>query len=232
MPVLSTLLPAAAAVAQWRDGQIPDTAVDAAPYPGDECAVSRAVPKRRREFSIARSIARQALQELGLPPVAIPKGPSGEPLWPPSVVGSITHCAGYAAAAVAPRKHVLTVGIDAEPNEPLPDGVLGLTASTTEIDRLDALATVEPRVRWERLAFCAKEAYYKAWFPVQGTWLGFEDVDVRIERDGHFHGRLLVPTPHSARFRHAEVGGRSTTGCCWPRWCSARPTPPDPSPVR
>ncbi|HEY3692789.1 MAG TPA: hypothetical protein VGL46_21300 [Pseudonocardiaceae bacterium] len=47
-------------------------------------------------------------------------GERRKPVWPPGVVGSLTHCTGYRAAAVAHRRGVLTVGIDAEPHEPLP----------------------------------------------------------------------------------------------------------------
>ena len=38
---------------------------------------------------------------LGLPPTAITRSDRGAPQWPPRVVGSITHCEGYRAAAVA-----------------------------------------------------------------------------------------------------------------------------------
>lgn len=210
MPRLQTLLPASVAVAQWRNGNGldgPPTA-DPAGFPEEEAAVARAIASRRQEFTVARACARRALQQLGLPPVSIPKGPSGEPQWPPAVVGSITHCAGYAAAVVARRSQVLTLGIDAEPNDPLPDGVLRLTASTDEVTRLDRLAATHPGVQWERLAFCAKEAIYKAWFPVQHRWLGFEDVDIRIEPDGRFRSRLLAAAWDAARFQ--ECHGRWT----------------------
>jgi 4'-phosphopantetheinyl transferase EntD len=192
VPGLATLLPVTVAVAQCRDEDGPDG--DLGLYPGEEVAVSGAVPQRRHEFIVARSCARQALRRLGAPAGAIPKGPAGEPQWPPGVVGSITHCAGYAAAAVAWRGRMLGLGVDAEPNEPLPDGVLRLTASAGEIAQLHSLAAADPRVQWERLQFCAKEALYKAWYPVQQRWLGFEDVDVQLGRDGWFCCRLLAPT--------------------------------------
>lgn len=191
MPGLATLFPATVAVAQCRGDELPDA--DLGLYPGEEAALVRAVPKRRREFTVARACARQALRRLGAPAGAIGKGPAGEPQWPVGVVGSITHCAGYAAAAVAWRTGLRTVGVDAEPHETLPDGVLELTASAAEIAHLDALVATDPRVHWGRLLFCAKEALYKAWYPVQQRWLGFEDVDVRLSPDGWFRCRLLTP---------------------------------------
>ena len=62
-------------------------------------------------------------------------GAKREPLWPAGVVGSITHCDGYRAAAVARATDLATVGIDAEPHEPLPDGVLAAIALPAEPPR-------------------------------------------------------------------------------------------------
>jgi len=51
-----------------------------------------------------------------------------------------------------------------------------------------------PRVHWDRLLFSMKEAVYKAWFPLAGRWLGFEDAIVTIDqRSRSFSARLLVP---------------------------------------
>jgi 4'-phosphopantetheinyl transferase EntD len=168
-------------------------------YPGEAELISRAVDKRRREFRTVRHCARRALRQLGLPPVAILRGSHGEPQWPPGVVGSMTHCAGYRAAAVARSGDIYTVGIDAEPNQPLPAGVLDAIALAPEQHMLSRLAAADRATCWDRLLFCAKEAIYKAWFPVAHRWLGFEDVAVTIgpvpAHPGHgtFTARLLVP---------------------------------------
>lgn len=199
-----TILPATVAMTQCRGEELPDG--DLGLYPGEEAAIARAVPKRRREFVVARACARQALRRLGAPAGAVPKGLAGEPQWPVGVVGSITHCAGYVAAAVAWGSRLRTVGVDAEPNAPLPAGVLGLTASAVEIARLDALSAADPRVHWGRLLFCAKEALYKAWYPVQQCWLGFEDADVWLAPDGWFRCRVLAPAADAGPF--AECSGR------------------------
>ena len=58
--------------------------------------------------------------------------------------------------------------------------------------RLAALAGEWPAVCWDRLLFSAKESVYKAWFPLTGRWLGFEDADVTITPDGTFTARLLT----------------------------------------
>ncbi len=173
-----------------------DDPPDAALYPEEEVVISRAVRSRRREFATVRHCARRALRELGIPPAALLPGERGMPRWPSGVVGSMTHCAGYRAAAVARSRDLLTVGIDAEPHAVLPRGVLGYVALDEERAMLADLATVDGGICWDRLLFCIKETVYKAWFPLARTWLGFADAAVTIEpAAGVFSARLRVAGP-------------------------------------
>lgn len=162
-------------------------------FPQEEPIVARAVDKRRREFTTGRHCARIALGKLGIAPAPIVTGERGAPQWPPGIIGSITHCDGYRAAAVARADGVMTIGLDAEPNGPLPDGVLDLVSLAVERPRLEALAAAVPGICWDRLLFSAKESVYKAWFPLTRRWLGFEEAEVSIETDGTFTARLLAP---------------------------------------
>ncbi|MFI0481232.1 4'-phosphopantetheinyl transferase [Actinomadura sp. 9N215] len=180
---------------------------EAALLPGEEDAVARAVEKRRLEFTTVRWCARRALAELGVPPAPIPRGERGAPCWPDGVVGSMTHCDGYRAAAVARARELASLGIDAEPHAPLPDGVLDAIARAEELPHLDGLRRASPGVHWDRLLFCAKEAVYKAWFPVTRRWLGFEDAALAFDPAGTFTARLLV---RDAPF--ASLDGRWTAG--------------------
>ncbi|MEU4688167.1 4'-phosphopantetheinyl transferase superfamily protein [Actinoplanes sp. NPDC023714] len=162
-------------------------------FPGEEDLVATAVPGRRREFVTARRCAREALALLGEPPVAIRPGARREPLWPDGVAGSITHCTGYRAAAVARRSEIASVGIDAEPHAPLPARVL--PAVTTEADRRH-LSQMSNVAHWDRLLFSAKESIYKAWYPLTARWLGFEDVSLTIDPvAGTFTGRIHIDAP-------------------------------------
>ncbi|MFI0479440.1 4'-phosphopantetheinyl transferase [Actinomadura sp. 9N215] len=163
-----------------------------------ECAViARAAESRKREFATARSCARGALARLGLPAVAVLPGPGGAPQWPDGVTGSITHCAGYRAAAVALTRDVASLGVDAEPNEALPDrDMMRLIAIDEERGHVAELSAGRPDVSWERLLFSAKESVYKAWFPLARRWLGFESAGIVIDPNaGTFTARLLVPGP-------------------------------------
>jgi 4'-phosphopantetheinyl transferase N-terminal domain len=104
--------------------------------------VRGAVETRLREFTAARTCARLAIAKLGLPAGPILRGAWREPIWPRGVVGSITHCRGYRAAAVAKQRNVLTVGIGAEPDEQLPPGVLEQVAVASEQAWLPVLASI------------------------------------------------------------------------------------------
>lgn len=178
-------------------------------HPEEAAVVAHAAPRRRQEFADVRACARAAMAALGVPPQPLLPGERGAPRWPAGVVGSMTHCAGYRAAVCARAGDLAAVGIDAEPHLPVPDGVLRLVASPDEHDHLDALTAADPAVHWGRLLFSAKEAVYKAWFPLTGRPLGFRDAALEIARPtgpgdvGAFRARLLVPGP--------VVAGRATT---------------------
>lgn len=166
-------------------------------HPQEEALIARSVDKRRREFVGARHCARQAMRSLGVDPAPILKGERGAPIWPHGLVGSLTHCDGYRGAVLGYRLQVRSLGIDAEPHDRLPDGVLDAVALAEEQRRI--AAATDDDVHWDRVLFCAKEATYKAWFPLTGRWLGFEDAHITFERDpsgataGTFRSRLLVP---------------------------------------
>ena len=165
-------------------------------FPAEAAAVGRSVDKRRREFATVRACTRLAYERLGLPAAPVVPGPNGEPSWSAGVVGSITHCDGYRACALARAADFVSIGIDAEPNAPLPEGLLADIARPEERPALRELARQAPGVHWDRLLFSAKESVYKAWFPLAGRWLGFEDAVVTIDRvAGAFDARLLVPGP-------------------------------------
>jgi 4'-phosphopantetheinyl transferase EntD len=206
--VIAELLPpTAVAVETFADAGEP------ALFAEERELVGRAVAKRRREFATGRECAHRALERLGLPAAPVPSGERGEPLWPAGVVGSITHCDGYRACAVARAAELLTIGIDAEPHGPLPDGLLGTVASAAERRTLAELAAAAPAIHWDRLLFSAKEAVYKAWYPLAQRWLGFEDAELTIDpRRRSFEARLLVPGPVVAGAELRGFRGRWAVG--------------------
>lgn len=198
-------------------GDVPDATL----FPEEAAVIARAVSRRRTEFATARACARAALARLGEPPAPILPGARGAPRWPAGLVGSITHCDGYRAAAVARTADLATLGLDAEPNEALPPGVYDMIALPSEQARIAGLAAARsaagPAVCWDRLLFCAKEAVYKAWFPAAQRWLDFHEADITIDaaatdaHHGTFSARLLVPGPLVAGSPLTELRGRWLT---------------------
>jgi 4'-phosphopantetheinyl transferase EntD len=195
--MIERLLPAGVACGSARD----DAAL-AEPFPEEAALVAKATEARRREFATARGCAHAALARLGVAAAPILRGAKHQPLWPSGIVGSITHCRGYRAAAVARSAIMMTVGIDAEPDGRLPDGVARRVLRDEE---REWLARAPAGAHWDRVIFSAKESVYKAWFPLTGRWLGFADAIVAIDPEaGGFHTRLLVDCPAPLR----EFAGR------------------------
>ncbi|MFE9256489.1 4'-phosphopantetheinyl transferase [Streptomyces sp. NPDC006879] len=201
--MLANILPPKVAVVELREDP-----PGLGHHPQETAHVARAMAARRTEFITGRHCAREAVRALGLDPVPIPKGERGAPVWPAEVVGSITHCKGYRAAAVAHRADVPTIGVDAEPDEPLPEGVLDVISLPREREMLSALSA-RPGVTWDRLLFSAKESVYKAWFPLTGQWLDFSEAEVTLDPAAKtFSARLLVPGPVVGGARWSTFTGR------------------------
>ncbi|MEV1082607.1 4'-phosphopantetheinyl transferase superfamily protein [Streptomyces sp. NPDC050211] len=205
--MIEELLPASVVVVETYGDDEP-----APLYPEEEAVVARAIDKRRREFATVRACARRAMEKLGVPPQAVLPGERGAPGWPAGLVGSMTHCKGYHAAALVRATDLASIGIDAEPHDPLPEGVLAAASLSTEVPRLSSLSAHHPDIHWDRLLFSAKESVYKAWFPLTRQWLDFTEADIEISADpgdllgGAFRAELLVPGPliGGRRLRHFE----------------------------
>lgn len=177
-------------------------------HPLEKSLVSHTVDIRKSEFGDARWCAHQALKELGYEgSEPILRGERGMPLWPEGYVGSMTHTTGFRAAVAAPKHSIRSMGLDAEPAEPLPEGVLPLVARTGELAQLDRL-TKQGINCADRILFCAKEATYKAWFPMTQRWLDFDQAEIDLRDDGTLISYLLVrPTPVPFIAGHWTISG-------------------------
>ncbi|MEU7425639.1 4'-phosphopantetheinyl transferase superfamily protein [Streptomyces sp. NPDC040750] len=185
--MLADLLPSTVTAVEVRTDPVAATL-----FPEEEAHIRGAVPKRRAEFTAVRWCARTAMADLGLPPAPVVPGRRGAPVWHPELTGSMTHCAGYRAAALARREDVASVGIDAEPNAPLPEGILEEISLGPERRQAAALLSARPEIAWDRLLFSAKESVFKAWYPVTGLELGFHQALITFDPVGEFRARLLT----------------------------------------
>jgi 4'-phosphopantetheinyl transferase EntD len=193
--LIAPILPSAAVAAE-SVGELPEAGLGL--FPAEELAVRTAGPRRRAEFTAGRLCARTALAGLGVPGAPILPGPAGQPQWPAGVTGSITHCPGYRACAVAWATDLTAIGIDAEPDEELPGGLIEAVASGPEGAWIRRQTAAMPTVRWERLVFSAKEAAGKLWYPLTGQWPGFGELAVSATPAGTFTVRLPGTGPAPA----------------------------------
>lgn len=176
-------------------------------FDAERAFVERAVDKRRKEFGTVRHCARLALAALGYQPAALLPGKRGAPQWPAGVVGSMTHCLGYRAAAVARDSDLHTMGIDAEPHHDLPSGVLSSVSLPQERAQLVALSLADRSVCWDRLLFSCKESVFKAWYPLTHRELDFEEASIVIDPTRRtFSARLLTTGPlvHGRRLQRFD----------------------------
>ena len=198
----------------FPDGVVLVTGRDAAAaadlFPEELRAIEHATPERRQEFALGRRCARQALAILRGPHVAIPMGRFRDPVWPFGYVGSITHCHGFCAAAVARSVSVngsgaiRGVGLESEPSAPLPKELTGVVCGEDEVAWL--ANQPDDRMPWERLFFCAKESAYKCLFPTTHRFLEFRDVQVQFDpANGSFEVTLpsLFGSPSHLSGRYA-----------------------------
>lgn len=162
-------------------------------HPEEWTYVRSAAPRRQVDFVNGRICAAECLRMLGAPDGPIGIGPRGMPLWPPRITGSISHCDGYCAAVATWQGTVRSVGIDVEERSRLQTNLEHLVLTNTEQAFLDTRSG-EERADLATLLFSAKEAFYKAQFPLTRTFLDFTDVKISVSAD-RFSVRLERSVP-------------------------------------
>ena len=171
-PALSSLFPPGVVAAELRvPGDLELL------LPAEARHLERAVPKRAREFAAGRQCARRALAEFGIVDFAIEVAADRQPVWPASMAGSITHTAGFCAAAVAERELIGALGLDSEVVGDVKAAIWSRVCGPAETAWLRALPASE-RQAAVTLIFSAKEAFYKCQYPITQERLDFQDVRV------------------------------------------------------
>lgn len=147
--------------------------------PGLPERLLNAVHERQLCHAGGRYCAELALLSLTGSHVAVPAGPTGDPLWPSGVSGSITHAGGGAWAAVCPVRRQGMIGLD---TAVLVDA-LGLN------DILAVCFTSLERARWfsspsseaaslATALFSAKESVFKAIYPFVRRFVDFTEFEM------------------------------------------------------
>ena len=141
------------------------------PLPAElACLSPLAVPTRRLDFALGRTAAHRAIRALGHPVVPVLVGPGRAPVWPPALIGSISHAGGTAVAAVAWRRDVAALGVDLEVIRPLAPGTVDIIADPAE------RAWIGQDIARAIWLFSAKESIFKALYPLHGAIFDFDAV--------------------------------------------------------
>ena len=148
------------------------------PDRAEELAVLATVaPIRLDDFRRGRACARAAMMKLGHLAEPVLRDGRG-PIWPTRIVGSITHCSGLAAAAVAWRNAVSGIGIDSEPRGRVPRNLAPRIGTPLELaDAISASSSDDGLT----LLWCVKEAVFKCMNPISGQFLEFLDVTIALD---------------------------------------------------
>ncbi|HET7086999.1 MAG TPA: 4'-phosphopantetheinyl transferase superfamily protein [Rhizomicrobium sp.] len=141
--------------------------------------VQRSVEERQRQFAAGRCAARSALSHFGVKPQPLIMNSDGAPVWPSGFVGSISHCARVCAAVVGPSKCHIGMGIDVEELDSFAPEIERWICTATERSHFSQL----PKAEWWKIAFSAKEAFYKSYYPIRKLFLDFCDVVIYFEHN-------------------------------------------------
>lgn len=183
---------------------------------------------RQREFATGRYCAHRAMERLGAPQVPVGRDSNGAPVWPPGVVGSISHTRGLAFAVAAPARVVRAVGIDVECiQSPASAEALTHVLRPEEWDWLARYPRAE-RGLWVTVFFSARESIYKCVYGLSGIRLGIDDVTlVPVTANGR-SGTVLFDFCLAANDPKGGLIGRfCVTGAyvLTSVWCLRKPAP-------
>ncbi|WP_240700321.1 4'-phosphopantetheinyl transferase family protein [Sphingomonas gei] len=151
----------------------------------NELHVRNASQKRRDEFAAGRSCAAAALKSLGASSLEVGREPGGAPIWPYGATGSISHTDQIAAALVASAKEVRTIGLDVEQIGAVKSDLWPSLFSGAERTKLAQTSDLFAQSVLATMLFAAKEAFYKAQWPITRQWIDFLEVEVEV-RGGNF----------------------------------------------
>ncbi|QSP93690.1 4'-phosphopantetheinyl transferase superfamily protein [Marinobacter salinisoli] len=165
------------------------------PYQEERDLVSLAVEKRQMEFFTGRKLARQALSKANAAEGPILRGPTGNPIWPDGIVGSITHDRSYALAVVAQSPPLKGLGIDLVENTATVTSDVGPLVMHDAEFRL--LTELFPSQNIGAVAFSIKESVVKALSPHLDRYLDM--LDIHLAGDGNALVATLSNSPYRCR---------------------------------
>lgn len=172
--IIASLFPNKVAVATSREEGVLEKL-----YKEEQSLISHAIDKRQKDFTAGRLCAKSALAELGVEHFPILMDSKGAPVWPLGVAGSISHAKACCAAVVSIVQKGESIGLDIEEVSRIKESVWDYAFGPIEIEWLKDHS--EQSQKFASVMFAAKEAFYKAQYPLTHHWLGFKDVVVSVD---------------------------------------------------
>ncbi|PXA04277.1 hypothetical protein DDZ13_07000 [Coraliomargarita sinensis] len=158
---------------EFSTGPIPES-VDF-DYEREADCLKTAGEYRKCEFIGGRECVRAALEALGFPRGPILPNADGVPVWPDGTIAAISHSRGYCAAIAAKSSDYSALGLDLEKTDRLSPAAIERTVHPGE------QSFVQGEQKKASLIFCAKEAFYKAQFPLWQTHANFHDLELAVD---------------------------------------------------
>ena len=154
--------------------------------PDELSCVSEAVPKRVREFTAGRILARRTLSAMNVRKSSILADENRCPLWPGGIVGSISHTDDRVGVALARANNYLSLGFDIEARGAVTSELQEIVLTKGEKARIEGNSVPD----FATLVFSCKESIYKAVFPLVGEFFEFHDIEIDLTDEG-FTARCL-----------------------------------------
>lgn len=134
-------------------------------------SLASAAQVRKEDYVAGRFCAFKASSLIGFSLTKLPTHSDRTPIWPQNLCGSISHSKKLAVSCVSSTDHYFSLGIDAE--ELLDDHI----DISEQIANPHELELVQNKLGLTIL-FSAKEALYKAIYPIVKSFVDFKEVEL------------------------------------------------------
>ncbi len=161
--------------------------------------------KRINEFIAGRLCCRKALEKLNYFNFPVLQDKSGLPVFPESVVGSISHTSSECIVILGETKNYVGIGTDVEKLNRLKPSYLNIFCTGEELSALKLFSNKQ-QLRFATLIFSAKESFYKLMSSLDKTKLNFKDMACSITGNHEFSIRLLKELNNQYRYGFVYKG--------------------------
>lgn len=173
----------------------------------ERALVAGAGQARRLEFTAGRALARILLERIGIEDAPVLMYQNGAPMWPPGVVGSISHVSELCAVVLTQHDRVRGLGIDLEHNRSIDTSLFETICTPREREWLEG-NPASSRGYLARLVFSAKESLYKCWYPLYRVQLDYQDVEIELKIPSQEFVARLRDDADIASFQGAALYGK------------------------